>query len=445
MGIGTLLLLPLLEPYRRARDLYGMRGDAGETLQYSAQPSDWMIASLHNRLYGPRLNDGTVDPERWAFPGLLGPLLALIGAMTAFRRSPRFVAIGVALVLLGFAGSLGLHSPFGRFLFEHVPLFRGIRAPARWAMIAYLGIAMLASLGALAVARRRATYAVLLALLFVELRAAPIRWYLATGQTPPVYRWLARQQLRGAVVELPVDQASAYRAMFWSHLHHHPLINGVSGFKPPEQAAIEEEWALTPIPPSFAAGLRRRGASAFIVHTADLGARAAAANTWLQQEVGRGALVRFATFGSDVVYAAPEQVSSLTAPGPQPAHVAGLLLHPVHWEEITGALQVDGTASPDARKVILHFDNHRTRFEAEVRDGRFTRTFATRPPSVRADTDLQVELIGARGDRTLLPQVWLRWRRPGERLPDGPLPQTADLGRYLVHPRHQDGIDRPRM
>jgi hypothetical protein len=276
MAVGTLLLLPVLLPYRTAGKIYGMRGDAGETLQYSAVPSDWLIASLHNRVYGPRLNDGTVDPEHWAFPGILGPLLALIGAITAWRRSRVHAIIGIALVLLGFLGSLGLHSPFGRFLFESIPPFNGIRVPARWAMIAYLGISMLASLGAFALARRKWTFAVVLTLLFLELRAAPIRWYLGTGETPPVYTWLAQQKFQGAVVELPIDQNNAYRAMFFSHVHRRPLINGVSGFKPPLQAVLEEEWSRTPIPPSFFERLARRGATVFIAHTE---------NPWPQQEV----------------------------------------------------------------------------------------------------------------------------------------------------------------
>jgi hypothetical protein len=447
LAVGTLLLLPVLLQYRNAGRIYRMRGDAGETMQYSAVPSDWGIASLHNRVYGPHLNDGTVDPERWAFPGILGPLLALIGTATTWRRSRVYTIVGLALVLLGFIGSLGLHSPFGRFLFEHVPPFNGIRVPARWAMIAYLGMAMLASLGALALARRKWVYAIVIALLFVELRAAPIRWYLATGETPPVYAWLARQKLRGAVVELPLDQANGYRAMFFSHVHHQPLINGVSGFKPPVQAAIEEEWSRTPIPALFSELLRRRGASVMIVHTDRLGARAAAAGTWLQQEVDRGWLVRVGTFGSDVVYAVPDQVPSLKPPAPQSPSIEATLDHPVHWEEISGPLEVSGpvTAPHPIRKVILHFDNHRTRFEAGIRDGRFNRVFASRPSSVRADTDLQVEIFDERGNRKLLPQVWLRWRRPTERLSEGPLPQTADLGPYLVHPNHTDNIERPRM
>jgi multisubunit Na+/H+ antiporter MnhF subunit len=446
-AIGTLLLLPLLLPYRKAGQLYGMRGDAAETLHYSAKPSDWLISSLHNRIYGPHLNDGTVDPERWSFPGLLGPLLALIGIATCWRRSRLYAIVGLVLVLLGFLGSLGLHSPFGRFLFEYLPPFNGIRVPARWAMIAYLGIAMLASLGTLALARTKWIVAMVIALLFVELRTAPIRWYLATGEMPPVYRWLAQQKIRDAVVELPMDQVHSYRAMFFSHLHHAPLINGVSGFKPPLHAELEDEWSRTPIPTSFSERLDRRGASVVIVHHDRLGPRAGAAAAWLRQEVVRGRLVHVGAFGNDAVYATPEQAATLTPIAPPPPSIEAALDHPVHWEEISGALAVSGSlqAPHPVRKVILHFDNHRTQFEADLGDGRFARSFVERPASVRADTGLQVEIIDERGNRKLLPQVWLRWRRPGERLSDALLPQTADLGPYLVHPRHEDDVVRPHM
>jgi hypothetical protein len=406
LAIGSILLAPMLYPYWRARQLYNMRGDAQETLHYSAVPSDWLISSLHNRVYGPYLNDGTVDPERWSFPGVLGPLLALIGAVAMFRRSRVVVLAGLALIVLGVAGSLGLHAAFGRLLFDYVPLFKGIRVPARWAMMAYLGISMLASCGALAIARRRWAYVVVLALLFLELRAAPIRWYLTTGDEPPVYAWLARQKLQGAVLELPADQASTYPYLFWSHVHHQPLINGVSGFKPPDNVALEAHWTFEQF--------LRRGGSVIIAHQPD--------------PALPGTLVKVGIIGTDTVYATPAQARTLTAlPVVRPV-IEGALLHPVHWEEITGPLDVRGTT--DARQAILWFDNRRTRFDVAVRYGRFTYTFAVRPSSIRADTDLQVELVDANGHHRRLPQVWLRWRRPGEKLNEGPLPQTADLGAY---------------
>lgn len=442
---GTILLAPMLYPYWRAGRIYPMRGDAGETLHYSATPSSWLIPSLHNRFYGPRFNDDTVDPERWAFPGLIGPILATIGAIVTWRRSPLTAAIGIALIALGFLGSLGLHTAFGRILFDYVPLFRGIRVPARWAMIAYLGVAMLASAGALAIARRRWMHAVVVALLFVELRAMPIRWYLSTGETPPVYAWLAQQQIVGAVMELPPDQPNVYAAMFWSHLHHKPLLNGVSGYKPAHYAVLEADWRTTPIPRSFFERVRQLGGTVIIVHHDRLGTRAGAARAALDDEVRRGRLALVGAFGNDVVYAPPTM--RLSRPEPKTLPVTGALLHPVHWEEVTGPLEVNGrVAAPHGvAHVILHFDNGRTRYDARVDNGRFTRVFASRPSNVRPDTDLQVEIVGNDGERRRLRQVWLRWRRPGERLQEKPLPQTSDLGPYLVHPRHGDHLRRPQM
>lgn len=422
---GSVALAPLLVPYARAAQLYQTRGDRGETLHYSTTPSGWLIASLHNRLYGPRLNDGTRDPEQWAFPGLVAPLLALAGVVLALRRSRLSIAIGLFLFLLGFVASLGLHTPFGRLLFDYVPLFRGIRAPARWAMIAYLGLALLAAIGTHALARRRWIGIAVCAVLLLELRAAPIRWYLATGETPEVYRWLARQQLRGAVLELPMDQPSVYAYLFHAHVHHQPLINGVSGFKPPAYAAMEEESMRTPIPPSFYERFRAHGGSLVIAHDAR-------ADAWARRH-----LVPVAEFANgDRVYATPEQRASLTPPQRSRRTTQGVLEHPVHWEEITGALEVRGRVTGAARRVTLYFDNRRTRIETQPSGGTFVHVFEERPKSICADTDLQVEVVDTDGEVVRTRQVWLRWRRANEALQEAPLPQTADLGPYRVHPRH---------
>ena len=96
--------------------------------------------------------------------------------------------------VIGVLGSLGLNFYFHDFLFDAVPGFRGLRVPARWAEIAYIGLAMLIAVTVAFVARRQRWIAAAIPLLFiVELRAAPIRWYRAPLDVPPVYRWLATQ------------------------------------------------------------------------------------------------------------------------------------------------------------------------------------------------------------------------------------------------------------
>ncbi|HEX8171054.1 MAG TPA: hypothetical protein VF824_10995 [Thermoanaerobaculia bacterium] len=420
LAVGALALAPLLYPYWRAEQLYRMRGDRGETEHYSGTLEGWRTASLHNRLYGQALNHASIDPELWMFPGVLGPVLAIAG-LRSRKRLP--LAIALALIALGFLASLGLHTFVGRFLFEYVPLFRGIRVPARWAMIVYLGVSMLI---ALALPRRAVAIAASL-LLLVELRAAPIRWYLTTGRTPQVYRWLARQDLRGgALLELPMEQARVYPYLLHATAHHQPMLDGVSGWKPPYYAALETLAASGS--PAFYDAVRARGATVVLAHGVSVGAPF--------RFVGRFA-------PHDDVYALPGLTLS---PIDDVAETRGALLHPVHWELCTGPLEVRGTfTSPrPIAKVVLWFDNRRTRYAASFDATTFHRTFAVRPDDVRPDTDLQVDLVDDRGEVTHLPQAWLRWQRPGEHLPDGQLPQTADLGPYLVHPRHEDGFARTR-
>jgi hypothetical protein len=306
-------------------------------------------------------------------------------------------------------------------------------------MIAYLGIALLASGGAVLLARRAWAAALLAALMLLELRAAPIRWYLGTGRTPAVYRWLATLPHRGSVAELPLEQGSAYAAQFWSHLHRRPLVNGVSGFIPPHYAAMQAAWKQTPIPDSLFDTLRAREATIVLVHRDRLGRRAAHVDDWLRRQVRRGLVTHAGDIENVGVYATHASVQL-----PRLSPSASALQHTVHWELITGPLDVSGIA-PDASRVVLHFDNHLDSFEARVSGGRFHRRFEQRPRGVRADTDLQVEIIRRDGSRELLPQVWLRWRKDAEKLRPNQLPQTADLGPYLVHPRHEDGTERPRM
>lgn len=386
MAAGTIALIPVLIPYWKAGKLYGLRGDPGETLEYSGTLHGWTVASLHNKLWGPLTNDGSTNPEQWAFPGALVLLLALAGAFAAAKRER---AMALFFILLGFAGSLGMNTFFGRFLFEFVPLFRGIRAPARWAMVVYLGLAMLAAFGVKRLSRRPVVAVAIAALMLFELRAAPIRWYLTAGETPQVYRWLARQNVK-SVLEVPVDQASTYEYLYFATKHHQKLVNGVSGFRPP---GYDDLPAML------------RKADLVIVHD-----------------------------GTRVDH--PRAVY-------EPADEA-VLEHPVHWEEVTGTLEVRGRASRPLRSATLYFDNRTERIEAQVEGSRFVATLPRRPSSIRADTDLQADVIDETGRTRRLRQVWLRWRNPGEKLQETQLPQTADLGPYLVHPNHEDGFVRTK-
>src|SRR6185436_18224419 len=68
-------------------------------------------------------------------------------------RRPEAIAVGLVWAAMGFLGSFGMNGPFHRILWEVVFLFRSVRVPARCAMVAAVGLALLAGIGAVQLAR----------------------------------------------------------------------------------------------------------------------------------------------------------------------------------------------------------------------------------------------------------------------------------------------------
>lgn len=86
LGLGLLIWLPFLIPYRRASELYGMRRSIGEMTFYSGRPGYFLSAGDRNKLYGP-LTRRWRGPEGGFFPGLVP--LALAGFALARLRKQR--------------------------------------------------------------------------------------------------------------------------------------------------------------------------------------------------------------------------------------------------------------------------------------------------------------------------------------------------------------------
>ena len=250
---AAVLLAAFLRPYGAVAELYGMRRSWTETMSFSARPSDWLTSNFHNRTYAA-LRDPHIDPERWLFPGALSLFFAALALGSSDRKSLKIAGTWMAL---GFFGSLGLHTVLHRFLFTHVPGFQAIRVPARWAVVAYVGLAILVAIGWELIARRRVWVYIVVGVAFlIELRSAPILCYMAPREIPPVERWIAANKPR-AVVELPIAPTTEYGAMLRATVHHRPMVNGVSGFAPPEYVHVRElQWSDAFIPE-----LRRLGVS----------------------------------------------------------------------------------------------------------------------------------------------------------------------------------------
>jgi hypothetical protein len=384
-------------------------------------------------------------PERWRFPA--GVRLALLW------------------IVVGFLGSRGLRTFFYRFLFENIDVFRGLRVPARFAVVAYVGLAVLIAAGMLPLLRRfgrrgRAVVGTLVALLFLaELRAAPIRWYLTLPDPPPVYSWLATAPISGAILELPMGNYEDAEYVFRSTTHHRPIVNGISGFFPKHHYEILVKSSATPVDPSLMPILERIGCSLLVVHNDNMNVRPEV-RQWLKDEIAQGRLVFVRRFdhlaGGDYVFALtrtePQASGRLRLPEmPDPSgftpsqnaqrfldgysHIYnsstfGWLDSPMQSLDVYGKLRVSGWAlSPHGvERVHLRFENGAVVVPAELWPWKevvdiypwyrqthgpgFYRDFPARPAGVSAETDLQVEIIDGSGKRTRLKQVMFRWFPP---------------------------------
>ena len=208
------------------------------------------------------------------------------------------------------------------FFYNFVPGFDGVRAPARYGMIAALCLAALAGFGVRALepaGTSRIAAAAVLAIL-IESFAVPIgvneNWvvYNQPGLQPlpatltldpaqaETYRFVAALPAQSAIVELPLGEpAFDVRYMLYSTRHWRPLVNGYSGGEPDDYAMLNQSLQdLWTRPERAWNALAASRATHAIVHehfyTGDRGPRVSA---WLRSngatEVG--------AFGSNRVFA----------------------------------------------------------------------------------------------------------------------------------------------
>ena len=200
--------------------------------------------------------DGGCHPPEFLFPGLI-PLLCFAIALwfyfttedTATRSSLRF---GLLLTATGFMLSLGPWLHWGTeatgiplpayLLYEFVPGFSVIRAPARFSLLTNAGLALLTAVIVPAVIqsiRNRSTIiphrmlqGVFFLLIFTETinTPLPLTFIPRHGGLPAVESWLARQPEQ-VVIYYPLRYHLTY--MYFSLWHWKKLINGWTGYMPP--------------------------------------------------------------------------------------------------------------------------------------------------------------------------------------------------------------------
>jgi hypothetical protein len=267
----AILSLPLAQPYRLAARVVGERS-LEDVERGSAVIHDYLRAHPDNALYGQPAHPGI--GERRLFPGYVTPALAL-SALAPPIGWPVVAYASAAVVSADL--SLGLNAPGYRWLYQWIWPIRGVRVPARFAMLVGLALAILAGFGVERVCRGRPasiqTVIVVLAVGSVTIESRPHSLDLSQlpDRAPAVYAWLATQP-RGVVCEYPVGnlqgragpQDATY--MYYATRHWQPLVNGYSGFAPPSYLELLDRLRSFPDDGSIAY-LHARGVKYLLVHS----------------------------------------------------------------------------------------------------------------------------------------------------------------------------------
>jgi hypothetical protein len=188
--------------------------------------------------------------------------------------------IGLIWLLWGFLSSLGDKFVLNRFLHDHLSLFESIRLPTRWAMICYVGLAVLAGAGWLRLERalarslpalRGLVFAVVVGALVFELRAFPLEYVKGEVEPDALALYLKDTPMKGGLVELPSSEGlNRHRYMLRAADHGRPLVNATASFISPLTAEINSATGEGPIADSFLDMLEQIPVSYLVIHNAQL-------------------------------------------------------------------------------------------------------------------------------------------------------------------------------
>ena len=145
-----------------------------------------------------------------------------------------------------------------------LPGYDGLRVPARFTMIATLCFAAAGSLAFARLQPRLGRQRQLALVAVVSFGLLVDSWRLIPLVDPPTSSILRASDASGAVLELPIGEASLdVVAMYRGMSHRHPVVNGFSGHSPPYYFALGGQ----PLDPSVLQGLAAIGLRYIVVNT----------------------------------------------------------------------------------------------------------------------------------------------------------------------------------
>ena len=249
-SVAVLLVTPAFLPYVTLRRVGGFRRELGHANEYSANWSDYFASSSYAHTWMLSHLPQWVEVS---FPGFVAVIFGVAGAWIATRdRRRELLVLYGGLTLLAFWASFGPKAFLYSALYNVVPMFAWLRAPARFGVIVSFGLSILAGV-AIAAWLRRVQRPALVTASLVIVAAGELAVPVYMPDVPPVepvYRTLATLP-RGPVIEMPffypqVGLFQHTKYMLASTAHWMPLVNGYSDYIPPD--FYEHVMLLAPFP-----------------------------------------------------------------------------------------------------------------------------------------------------------------------------------------------------
>jgi hypothetical protein len=424
-AIGGVLVLPVAWPYwvtqQRegfGRNLFEATRNAATIQSYTQVPHENFLYGSHGLLLPRAPAPGERDRrsnEHQMFPGLVLIALAVFGVLKGWRTDARpVVATSLTLAVVGVVLSLGPEGVPGVYQWtsELVFGFHAIRAPARFAVIAMLGVCLIAATGIAKARLRRVAVAAIAVVMMAEYVNAPLtRLVAAPDATTRADLWLREQPGRGAVLYLPLSldkENSVF--MVRSLAHRRPIVNGYSGQRPAFFSAIAD--ALADPSSIDARAMLKELAVAYVVSPSPIGIADQPDSPYVERE----------TFGDETVYEVVWTETSEAAldrlevvapppPGPIPFTTRERATYSVQW--LTGPLDVSaGTIT----LAVVAADASDAGVDSTEASWVFEATAETAPWVSRFFEARDRFRTSASGD--LLPLLHQRFLREGRRVVD---------------------------
>ncbi|MCM3879214.1 MAG: glycosyltransferase family 39 protein [Vicinamibacterales bacterium] len=269
--IAAAFAAPYASAYSSATDTVGTR-TLDDVRRYSASLTHFMSAPQMNRLYGwTAITDPIWADEMNLFPGITAIGLALLGIFGG-RSRVRFAYI--AALIFAIAMTAGTNGFVYVWIFEHVPLFRGLRSTARFDILVVISQAVLGAYGVAYLLERmqtdkgkRIVGGVIVSLLVVEFASAPS---LSPAPEPSrVDAYLAHKP-PSVIVELPMRSNRAtwgsvdFLYMYQGIPHFQKMVNGYSGYAPASYYRMRDDLDSFPDDRSVES-LRDRGVDYLVI------------------------------------------------------------------------------------------------------------------------------------------------------------------------------------